>query len=476
MTTDAAAGSAVWTRLGVVGAVLLLVGGSWYQALVTPPYRFVDEQAHVGYVLGVQRGDLLPTIDTPIPDGGGEALDERLAWQPERRRDVWVANNPPHAYVVAAVPAAVTRALDLPGGPLLGLRLVNVAAAGAAVALTFRLGRDLAGGDRRVGLVAAALVAVVPHLGFVVALGFTDGLALLATTGVLLALARVMGAGPVTGSAAIPALGLWCAAAAAVRPMALVLAAAAAALAAVRVLVIRDRPVRDLLWLGGPATLLTGWWYALNVRRYGDPTASSALFEKFHRQPAGGVLDALVDASMWTAMSRTLTTRRLAVALPDDSLLVSRLALAVVVVGVVGAAVVVVVDRGAPAPWAAVGLVALVPVVLTAAHRAGGGGPHPRYLLPAVPVVAVAIALVAVRVAGRWGGLVLVGAGALVAAERTCAASRWLADNPDGPAGSALLDPIGGAGVRGAGWVVAAVGLALVAAALAAEGNSRPSR
>ena len=72
---------------------------------------------------------------------------------------------------LAAAPAAATRALGLPGGPLLGLRLVNVAAACAAVALSYLLGRDLAGGDPHVGLVAAGLVAAAPHLGFVAVAG-----------------------------------------------------------------------------------------------------------------------------------------------------------------------------------------------------------------------------------------------------------------------------------------------------------------
>ena len=45
----------------------------------------------------------------------------------------------------------------------------------------------------------AGLVAATPHLGFVAALGFTDGISLLATTGVLLALARVCGAGRPAG-------------------------------------------------------------------------------------------------------------------------------------------------------------------------------------------------------------------------------------------------------------------------------------
>ena len=138
--------------LGVLGAVLLLAGGSLYGALVTPPYRFIDEQAHAGYVLAVQDGQL-PTIDTPIDQvHAGPALRTRLINQPERRRDVWVANNPPLTYVVAAGPAALTRALGLPGGPLLGLRLVNVAAVGGAAGAAMGAGRAATAG----GLAGAA--------------------------------------------------------------------------------------------------------------------------------------------------------------------------------------------------------------------------------------------------------------------------------------------------------------------------------
>jgi hypothetical protein len=193
--------------LGVLGAVLLLAGGSWYQALVTPPYRFIDEQAHAGYVLAVQRGQL-PTIDTPIDaEAGGVALRTRLADEPERRRHVWVANNPPLTYLLAAGPSALTRSLGLPGGPLLGLRLVNVAAAAApSAAATGWLGTWRAA--TTVGLVAAGLVAASPHLGFVAALGFNDGMAMLASVVIVWALARVCGAGDAPPRRAVQVLGL----------------------------------------------------------------------------------------------------------------------------------------------------------------------------------------------------------------------------------------------------------------------------
>ena len=482
--------TATW---GLIGAVALLVGLSWYQALITPPYRFTDEQAHAGYVLAVQRGQL-PSIDTRIDAAhGGVALRTRLAAEPPRRRTVWGANNPPVAYVVAAPVAAATRALGLPGGPLLGLRLVNVVAAAAAVALAYRLARDLAGHDPVIGLVAAGLVAATPHLGFVTSLGSTDGLAILASTGVLSALARTCGAGRAPTDERIRGdvreLGLWCAAAAAVRPMALVFAVVAATIALVVVLVRRRcSPWWAFGWLAVPALLTSGWWYALNVHRYGDPTGSSALFDRFGRQPAGSLWSTLRLTGMWQSLLRTIATRRLEAPLPGDPRLWYQAALAVVVIGTVGTVVLVAsstVRARRPRPagptagargatrlpggaWLAVAAVALVPLLLTAQHRAGGGAAHPRYLLPVVPVVAAAVALVAVRAATRWAGAALVLGAAAVTILQTRAAARWLAANPSGPPGSELVAAYGGELVRGAGFAVAGLGLALFLVALAA--------
>ncbi len=477
--------------LGVLGAVLLLAGGSLYQALVTPPYRFIDEQAHVGYVLAIQEGQL-PSIDTPIDQASaGPALRTRLVNEPMRRRDVWVANNPPLTYVVAAGPAAATRALGLPGGPLLGLRLVNIAAVAAAVALVYLLGRDLSGGDRTVGLVAAGLVAAAPHLGFVSALGFNDGVSILATTGVLLGLARVAGARPpsVTSQAAIRWLGVWCLIAALSRPMALVIAVAAAVLGFAVVWWRRSAPLGwSLAWLAGPSALGAAWFYVLNLVRYGDPTGSDALFEKFLREPNGTLWSSLAVRGVWESAIRTIWTRRLEAPLPGDPRSWYVIALWVTVAGVVGAAALVVWSAlrnrdGAatpigrfpsPAPlpgtaWAAVAVVSFLPVLLTAQHRSGGGAPHPRYLLPMLPVVATAIALTAVRFGTRWLGLALVAGLAAVSFAQTRASARWLADNPNGPPGSELVTAYGNELIRGAALAVAVVGLALLLAAIARD-------
>jgi hypothetical protein len=479
--------------LGVVGAVLLLVGGAWYQALVTPPYRFIDEQAHAGYVVAIQHGEL-PDIDTPIDEeDAGYAMKLRLDRAPERNRDVWVANNPPLTYVLAAGPGAVTSALEIPGGPLLGLRLVNILAVGAAVALSYLLGRDLAGGDPVVGLVTAGLVASVPHLGFVAALGFNDGVAVLAATGVLLWLARACGAGPetITTRRSVQWLGVWCAVAALTRPMALLPAVAAAAIALGVVWWRRDgRFWATAAWLALPSVLLAGWFYVLNTVRYGDPTGSSALLDKFLREPVGSLWSSLTARAVWEGALRTIATRRMEEPLASDPRWWYTVALIVVVGGVVGAAVLIgwsaVLRRGGqgtagnrflspfPLPftaWVAAAAVSVIPVLLTAQHRAGGGAPHPRYLLPMLPVVAAAVALTAVRLLTRWTGLALIVALAVVTALQTRRYAQWLSANLTARTDTQLTLAIGSPLARTAGLAVAAIGLVLLVAAVASSGD-----
>lgn len=468
--------------VGLIGALLLLAGMSLYQALITPPYRFIDEQAHAGYVLAVQHGRL-PSIDSPIDEAaGGPALRTRLSTEPAGRHDIWVANNPPLTYVLAAGPAAITRALGVAGGPLMGLRLVNIAAAMGAVALSYLLGRDLSDGDRSVGLVTAGLVAAMPHLGFVTSVGFNDGVSLLATTGVLVWLARVCGAGPGGWGdrRAVQGLGLWLAVAASARPMAMVLALAAGVIALGVIWWRRSTPPWwSLAWLAVPPTVAAGWFYALNVHRYGDPTGSSALFDKFGRQGTTSLWHALGLRGAWESAFRTVTTRRLEIPLPADPRAWYTVALTVTAVGIGGTIALVarsaVQHRGSRTgglpgtAWIAVAAVSLVPMVLTAQHRAGGGSPHARYLVPMVPVVAAAVALSAVRLATRWTGAILVVLLAAVSLLQTRAASRWLAQNPKGPPGSELVTAYGSELLRGSMLALAGVGLILLITAIAMD-------
>jgi hypothetical protein len=97
----------------------------------------------------------------------------------------------------------------------------------------------------------------------------------------------------------------------------------------------------------------------------------------------------------------------------------------------------------------------------------GGGNIHARYLLFGAVVLAAAVALVLVRLGGRWAGVALVGG--LIALQaheiplqnRTVLAQAWTATAP-----RVLVDPIGPAPVRFLGVAVMALGLVALVVAL----------
>ena len=245
--------------------------------------------------------------------------------------------------------------------------------------------------------------------------------------------------------------------------------------------------------LAGPTTVLAGWWYVANVVRYGDPTGSEVLFDKFVREPSGTLLSKLRDNTIWESAFRTISTRRTDAPLANDPVLWFRVAEVVAAVGVIVAIALVVADVRArrtdaagavstgrsPLPtraWAASAALALVPVVLTAQHASGGGNPHPRYLLPAVPVLAAAVALAVVRLATRWGAIVLLVGLAALTAVQTRASIRALTVDPAGPPGSPLATAAGAPWVQALGVAGAALGLVLLVIALARSGapDGRP--
>jgi hypothetical protein len=108
--------------------------------------------------------------------------------------------------------------------------------------------------------------------------------------------------------------------------------------------------------------------------------------------------------------------------------------IAAVAVGVVIAAIVLARPSRAPCPhrdgahlslsaWIYSAVLALVPIVLTAQHAAGGGAAHARYLLPILPIVAAATALVATQI-NRWLAVGVVGVFAIAQLTRIRAAGN----------------------------------------------------
>ncbi|MEZ5178295.1 MAG: hypothetical protein R2746_08420 [Acidimicrobiales bacterium] len=241
---------------------------------------------------------MLPSIDTAVPTAGASRELQLALGRPFPFSDpeIHVANNPPFAYLVALPFASATRAAGLPGGAVFGFRLIDLGMATASLVTAYLLGRELGGGDELVGLVTAGLLAGVLSIALVTSLANVGGFALLATTGATWALARYACTRTLPHATA---LGLWCAAAAAVRPMSAAYAVAAAGLG---VLVhLRWRGWRTagpvVLRVALPMVVLTGWFYALNTYRYGDPTGSAGLFDKYGTANGPGFFHQLFSGS-----------------------------------------------------------------------------------------------------------------------------------------------------------------------------------
>jgi hypothetical protein len=184
-----------------------------------------------------------------------------------------------------------------------------------------------------------------------------------------------------------------------------------------------------------PALLVSGWYYALNQYRYGDPTGSAALFEKLGRPvPAAPVSGEQVSYLVGELFLGTNVG-------PWSPYLefseAPRIILSLVLLSAVAAAVCIAIatsrsdrrvgvpPRLVPSAWVSMLVLSAVPIVLVQQHWSAGGSLHPRYLLPIVPVVTAATALLA-RLVSRWLPLVIVAAAAVWLFDRVPQAASTL--------------------------------------------------
>ncbi|MGH9227210.1 MAG: glycosyltransferase family 39 protein [Acidimicrobiales bacterium] len=395
--------------------------------MVYTPYQ-QDESSHVGYALSLRQGEL-PSTSTPVPtEGGGEHLGVALSrpW-PFSVPNIHVANNPPFVYLASLPFVELAIRTQVTDGPLLVLRLVDVIGAVAAIGLAYLLGRELSGGDRFAGLVTAGLLSSVIAISLVSSVANVDGPALAATTGVTWMTARFARTRALRDATV---LGVWCAGAAAVRPMSAAFAAVAGAIALL--LGVRTRGMAALVplvtRLAVPTVLLSGWFYGLNWHRYGDMTGSGS-------QSGPGLFDLLTGPDVSVEPFAYLVTevygrnpwweyeglRHYLIAAAGAGVVITAVALAAWS------------SRSAPArrdetelspaAWISTAVLALVPIVVTAQHVSNGGAGHARYLFPILPIVGAATALVASRI-NRWLAVVVVGAFAIAQITRIRAAGN----------------------------------------------------
>lgn len=404
--------------IGVIGSVALIVGVGLYLAMVGSTFR-ADEPSHVGYVLSLRQGEL-PTLTTPIQTAGGGELLEAAIRRPWAAHTTFSANNPPYVYLVSLPFVELAIRTGITDGPLLAFRFLDVVGAGVAVALAYFLGRELSADNRFVGLVTAGLLASFLAIGRLCAGAMLDGPALAATTGVTWMLARFARTRSLRDATW---LGCWSAAAAAIRPMSLAFAAVAGALAlvlGVRTLG-KGALIPLVIRLAAPAALLTGWFYVLNVYRYGDPTGAAAgdqmQLPGFHhvslltslRAPSVTVRPfAYLVAGhggnflAWYSGSRAYVVAALAVGLVVGAvILAARRSKSSREAGIVG-------DDRSFSAWMCVATLFFVPFLLNVKYVADGGSAQPRYLLPMLPIIATAAALVATRM-NRWIAVAVVG-------------------------------------------------------------------
>jgi hypothetical protein len=410
--------------LGLVAAVTIFLAIAGTYAMQTTPFQPPDETAHLGYAHAVASFDL-PTITTrvDIPDSATQWQAEQDSREDDRYRAVWVANHPPLNYVAVAPLIWLSDATDRPDGGLMFLRAVNILFAAAGIVLTYHFACEVSGGMRRIGLAAAALVALLPQGHALFSEGLNDGLGFAAGAMLLWAAARCVRTGTTRPNVAVLAVAT--AVAFGARAATMLMAIVVVGLVALTALVTRPgsawQRLRHAMVVGSvavvPAGLLFGWFYLRNVHLYGDIGASKYLLEQFQRTPRSGVWTMLRQGHRWVDLYHKLFSPS-----PVFSVKAPPGTNAAAAVGVIGLVLAMVSGRtGDRIAWrsrtrisrtaVSIGLAALGVVAFTVAqHISGGGNGYARYLFPALPLLATAAALGFDRILPRLGPVVAIAA------------------------------------------------------------------
>jgi hypothetical protein len=333
---------------------------------------------------------------------------------------VWVANHPPLHYVLTAPLIWLAELTDRPDGGLLHLRLANVMFGAVGVALTYLLATELAGGVRRIGLAAAAIAALVPQAHIVFSQALNDGLGFVAGTAIVWAGVRCLRRG--VGRRELTILAVAVAVGAGARSATMVLGVAVVGWVAAAQLVGRDGDVAHrarravLVMAAGllPAAVVFGWFYVRNAVLHGDIGASDHLLRLFRRRRRGSVLAMVTRGEMWVGRFQLLLSPSTLYRRVPPGLTVTPI---VAAIGFVAAVVTARTgdrdDHRRPGVISrpAVGLIAVAVAVIAltvAQHVSGGGNAYTRYFFPALGVLTSVVAIGLDRVVARILPAVLV--------------------------------------------------------------------
>jgi hypothetical protein len=392
-------------RLGMLGAVLVLLAFGTFNVVAVPPFAAGDESSHTNYALELATGRL-PVFDDQFPP--------RLPGQ--QVTPSWTAVHPPLYYVLVAAPLHLGVQSE---HALVGLRvarLLTLLLALVAVVVTGRLAAALVPGRPAVVVAAAAGLALLPSFQQVVAFVYNDALAVLTAATTLVLVVQAIRRGCDLRLLAL--LAVSAAAATATRASGLELMGLAGLAALTPPPAQRVWPAwRRLLAACGrglviaaAVVLTSGWFYLRNFRVYGSFDGSTRANPPDARGPA--VLDSALSPQFWLDHYRQLWGY-ITTLLPVSGVW-RFLAHALLVAVVVGLAVALLrwLYAGAPGwngrlalAWGAMGLHAGLVCFTVLYYFSRGGLQFGRYFFPALPLLPVIAAFGLAHLPGARRGI-----------------------------------------------------------------------
>lgn len=455
---------------GLLAVIALFLSFGALNVLGVPDLRPYDERAHLGYSLSMADG-VLPSIESKLP----KAIFGRASGV---RAHVWVANHPPLFYTIAA-PFTKYGLSDsgLAGAVTYG-RWVSLLLASVGLVFVHAAARLLSCGDDKFALFATLMSASFPSLIQISSLVHNDGLAfLVAAAGLHSAMVLVLRG---YSARSVAFLVGWACLAMLTRFTSIAVVGAMGLIACGGLLLSPGQPFRQRLirscltggLMGAGIAVTSGWFYARNIRLYGDITGGTVLFEKFNRSPRGSALKHALDLDHWIEIYTDLWTRFGGGVRVEG--FISNVAWWLLFVACLGLGV-----RAyrffelRPRPsWVslravcAVGLAAAVLASLAAmfAFYSRGGKLHARYLLPVLWVVAMSMAWGLSTFGTKLMRLTTVFLGLLNLIVFNAALGGFARKSKDGDH-ILLVKVLEEAGVDGARWIVGLV-LLVVAASI----------
>lgn len=289
-------------RLGLTGALVAYAGLVLLWVLAVPPFVPSDEQAHADYAMQASRGHLPvagPHITPEFPELGQGRVNQH------------VANHPPLYHALVGQVLHLGKDTGHSRAGLIATRLIGAAFTAATMLLVARIAwLTLATAPPRTRasatVLAATLTGLLPSLLIASGTVQNDSLAIMLATATLALLVGAARRGLTARRTAAVAVVSGLAMVTRISNLPVVMVAAGAAL------VLAVWPGLEPVRITGRAVgrgvaaaaavvaavlVLSGWFYALNVHRYGDLTGGAVLYRMplvEHRQGAPGIDRGLV--------------------------------------------------------------------------------------------------------------------------------------------------------------------------------------